>query len=323
MNLTLMQVAALAATLDAARESGVTAALAEHPRSIDDLVHHCGVDAEACARFLDVLEAFALVTREGDRYVAGDELKAQARLPVLGQLDHEIWRHARVFLKSGAPLIAMDAAPAEREGIYRTVVGELGTVFSVAADDLAGRCGLTPASILEFGSGSGVWSLALARRLPSARVTGLDLPAVLEQFRARASSLGLGDRVDTIAGDMHTVSIPEGQWDLAIIANVLRLEPAERARALIGRAVRALKRGGHLLIVDALASGSEAADRARTLYALHLAIRTRSSRVHSAVEVRHWMEAAGCEHPHDITLDSRSVSFGALGALVGRKRQDS
>jgi SAM-dependent methyltransferase len=146
----------------------------------------------------------------------------------------------------------------------------------------AQRCGLTPRSILDVGCGSGVWSLALARRSPEARVTGIDLPAVLARFCARAGALGLGDRVTTIAGDMHTVPLPEGKWDLAIIANVLRLEQADAARSLITRSVSALCPGGSLLIVDALAAGTPAARQSRAIYAFHLAMRTRSGRPYSS-----------------------------------------
>ena len=216
--------------------------------------------------------------------------------------------------------MTMDATPAEREGLYRDVVPELGKLFAAAADHLAERCGLTPRSILDVGCGSGVWSLALARRLPGACVTGLDMPAVADRFRARAAALGIGDRVATIQGDMHTVPLSEGQWDLAIIANVLRLEQADAARSLITRSVGALRPGGSLLVVDALAAGTPTTERARAIYGIHLAMRTRAGRVHTPVEIGQWMEEAGCEAPTLVTFDEQYMTAGPLGALVARKK---
>ena len=306
MNLRLHDVPALAAALTAAQDNGLLTALAERPASAADLAARCRLDARACASVLDVLDAFGLTTRNGDRYGAGQALIDQAARPQpLAQFESALWRHAPDFLRTGTPLVTMDAAPAQREGLYRDVVPELGKLFATAADQLAERCGLAPQSILDVGCGSGVWSLAIARRLPTARVTGLDLPAVIDRFRDRAAALGISDRVTTIEGDMFTVTLPEEHWDLAIIANVLRLEPIERACSLIRRSVAALRPGGSILVVDSLAGGTATADQARAIYALHLAMRTRSGRVHSPIEIGQWMQDAGCEAPIEIAFDDR------------------
>lgn len=320
MNLNLQDVAPLSAALSAAIENRLLAALAERPGSAADIAARCKLDERACQCVLDIFEACGLTTRDGDRYGAGPELSELAARPrPLGLAELGLWRHAPTFLRTGEPLLTMDAAPAEREDAYRNVVAELAKIFASAAAHLAERCGLSPRSILDVGCGSGVWSLALASRLPEARVTGMDLPAVLEQFRARASALGLDDRIDTIEGDMHKVPVPTGQWDLLIIANVLRLEPADSARSLIKRFSKAVRTGGSILVVDALASGTPAADRTRTSYAFHLAMRTRSGRVHSAGEIAEWMSDADFEAARPVPLDKQFTELAPLGALVARK----
>jgi hypothetical protein len=88
---------------------------------------------------------------------------------------------------------------------------------------------------------------------------------------------------------------------------------------LLKRAVEALRPGGSLVIVDALAAGSETAEQARAVYAFHLAMRTRGGQVHGAADVARWMEEAGCETPREVTFDLRRMVVGALGALVARK----
>lgn len=320
MNLQLQDVPAVAAALAAAEDGGLLGALVDRPGSAVDLAARCNLDARACAHVLNVLDAFGLIARDDDRYGAGQELIDQAARPLpLGQIELELWRHAPSFLRTGTPLLTMDAAPSEREGLYRDVVPALGKMFAAAADQLAERCGLTPQSILDVGCGSGVWSLAIAQRVPRARVTGVDLAAVLDRFRVRAAALGISDRIATIEGDMHAVPLPAGQWDLAIIANVLRLEQTEAARSLITRIVGALRPGGSMLVVDALAGGNPAAERTRAIYGFHLAMRTRSGRVHSPAEIGQWMQEAGCDSPTEITFGDADPAAGALGALVARK----
>jgi ubiquinone/menaquinone biosynthesis C-methylase UbiE len=311
----------LAAAVQAAHASGLLAALAAGPSSVADLAARCDLDARACARVLDVLVAFELASRDGSHYAAGQELRDMATtfsLP-LAQLQSQIWQYVPDFLRSGTPLMTMDAAPREREGLYRHVVPELGKLFTAPADELARRCGLTPQSILDMGCGSGVWSLALARHVPHAHVTGLDLPAVLDQFKARAAALGLADRVATIPGDMHSVTLPEGQWDLVIIANVLRIETPDVARALVQRGVAAVRRRGTFLVVDALADDTPVARQAQAIYALHLAMRTQSGQVHSAEEIGRWMQEAGCETPTELIFEDTFMAAGPVGAVMARK----
>jgi len=321
MNITLSELPGLAAALVAAHSGGLVAALVEQPGSAEELARRCGLDRRACANVLDVLAAFGLATREADRYGASDDL-ACCSLP-LERMTSGLWLHAPTFLRSGTPLMTMDASPSEREGAYRNVVAELGKLFEDAAAELAARCGLAPRSILDVGCGSGVWGLALAQATPGARVTGLDLPAVLNSFVARASTLGLSDRVDSIPGDMHTAPLPEARWDLAIIANVLRLEPAERARVLVRRVVSAVRPGGSVIVVDALATGTPEAERARAIYSLHLALRTRSGSVHRSAEIGRWLEEAGCSAPTLLSLAEGRRDLGALGAILASRVKET
>ena len=104
------------------------------------------------------------------------------------------------------------------------------------------------------------------------------------------------------------------RFDLVIIANVLRLESASQARTLIARVADAVAPAGALLIIDAFAAGSEAAELARTVYALHLALRTEAGRVHSPKDISAWMSDAGFGNLKMVDLDP---NMAAVGALIG------
>jgi hypothetical protein len=142
------------------------------------------------------------------------------------------------------------------------------------------------------------------------------LPAVLEHFTARARALGLGERADTIPGDMHEATIPRGAFDLAIIANVIRLETPERAASLVERVAAGVSPGGSLLIVDAIAEGTPERDRARSLYALHLGLRTRSGQVHRAKTISSWLAMAGLSRITDLDI---ADGAGGIGGLLSAK----
>ena len=303
---------ALAVALRSAIDTGLVHALLAGARTPEDHAQSLCLDPRATARVLDVLVAWRLATREQHAVAASDELRAWANaVPGGAELMLAVWSHTDQFLRTGRPYLRMDAGD---RGSYAQFVGALGRMTADAARQLADRIAAPPdARILDIGCGSGVWSLALAERLPGARVTGLDQLAVLDAFRARARELGLGERIATLAGDVHELAIPR-EYDVVMIANVLRLETPDRARAIVERGAAAVRPGGALVIVDALAAGTPERERARASYALHLAMRTERGQVYSPETVMAWMAAAGVSGCEQVPLDGPA----AVGALVGR-----
>jgi SAM-dependent methyltransferase len=310
----VLELLGVSSAIMSAIETGLFAALLEQPGSAAAIARRLALEPRATERVLDVLAACGLARVEGEVYAAAPALvDAAERVPGGRDLLLTMWSHTPELLKRGEPFVRMDV---ERERHYSAHVSALGELFAYSADQLAAHIEDAPARVLDVGCGSGVWSLAIAERFPGTSVVGLDLPAVLAPFAARAKDKGLSDRIATLPGDMFEVE-PPADFDLVIIANVLRLERRERARELVRRMSRAVRPGGSLLIVDALAHGTEEAERARAVYALHLALRTEAGGVHAPSEVRAWMNDAGLVELEAIALPAK---VGALGALRGWKR---
>jgi ubiquinone/menaquinone biosynthesis C-methylase UbiE len=305
----------LPAAIVAALRTGILAELTKGAITEADLARRLTLDPRATALVLDLLVAHGWIVRDGDRVAPGASLSAMARGPGGYDLSVGLWAHVEEFVRTGEPYVVMDQAAQDRERAYRDVVGELATVFEASARDLAARLPLRPERVLDVGCGSGVWGLAVAERHPGAHVTGLDLPAVLEQFEARATALGLTERTASIASDMHTAELAPGAYDLAIIANVLRLETPERAASVIERIARAVAPGGAVLVVDALPSSTPDAVRTCALYALHLGLRTRSGQVHRPEQISSWLVRAGLPHVTSIELPTTAP----VGALLARQ----
>ena len=301
-----------AAALSAAVQTGLLTRLLERGDSAAGHAAALQLDARATERVLDVLVAFGWAVRDGDSVCAAPDVAADlARAPGGAQQQMAMWSYVPQFLRTGAPFVKMDG---DREPIYANVVAALGRMFAPEAARLAERLPRAPERVLDIGCGSGVWSLALAQKFPGARVTGLDLPAVLEAFRARAAELGVADRIATLPGDVHVIDIPRA-FDLVVIANVLRIESPERAQAIVQRAAAALVPGGQLLVVDALAGGTPEREQGRTVYGLHLAMRTEHGRVYTPAEVTAWMRGAGLADVQPIEFASEQI--GGVAALLG------
>ena len=188
-------------------------------------------------------------------------------------------------------------------------------IWAPVAEELAGLDQREPSHILDIGTGSGVWSLAMAQRFPSAHVTGLDFDEVLEAFKNRAADLGLSDRVHTIAGDVNELDLPRDKFDRVVIANVLRLESADRAQALVELAADIVMPGGDLVIMDAWPADSDGARLGFAVYSLNLAIRTGTGKPHAVETIQSWVEGSGLT----VTNSTHVGPMARSGALFASK----
>lgn len=290
------------AAVAGASTTGLLEALAAAEVPARDLASATGLDPEAVERVLLVLAELGLAERWGEGWIAGPLLRAlDADSPGGLAATLDIWRGVADYLRTGRHRTWSSGAATERASRYRPAVDHLGRYFERSAEELADRAG--PArEILDVGAGSGVWSLEMARRDPGARVAGLDLPEVCPAFLGRACALGLGDRVHAIVGSYHDVPLETGRFDRIVVANVLRLEPAPAARALLRRLSLALAAGGTLVVVDVPDSGPATRALARAVYRLHLALRSDAGGPHPEERIIAWLAEAGLARVERIDL---------------------
>ena len=105
--------------------------------------------------------------------------------------------------------------------------------------------------VAEFGSGSGDFSLELAKRIPEGKVFALDVQGgPLSALKSKADSKGVYN-IQTITCDLEEKkgsTLPDNYLDLVLIPNVLF--QAEDMSAFIEESFRILKNGGKMLALD-------------------------------------------------------------------------
>jgi demethylmenaquinone methyltransferase/2-methoxy-6-polyprenyl-1,4-benzoquinol methylase len=115
-----------------------------------------------------------------------------------------------------------------------------------------GAAGAEPphtARVLDLCTGTADLAIELARRLPSAVITGLDFsPAMLEIGREKVRRRKLQQRIRLRHGDVLRLPFEDGSFDLAAMAFGLRnLEAREEG---LREACRVLRGGGRLLLLE-------------------------------------------------------------------------
>ncbi|GIF02587.1 SAM-dependent methyltransferase [Actinoplanes siamensis] len=121
---------------------------------------------------------------------------------------------------------------------YREVIGWAGSLVP------------TEPEIIDLGAGTGTGTVALARHLPTASLTAVDVDEeMLDRLRRRVTQAGLGDRVRTVRADLDGEWPPLGPADL-VWASASMHHLADPARALAQ--VHSLLRSGGIFMITEL-----------------------------------------------------------------------
>jgi release factor glutamine methyltransferase len=141
---------------------------------------------------------------------------------------------------------------------------------SVLGEGPGVRAGLM---LADIGTGSGIIAVCLAKHLPAARLTAIDIsPAALSVARGNAEEHGVADRIEFLQSDLFTAMPPGRQFDFIVskppyitaaeldklAPDVRKYEPkvallagpqgTEVIARLIPQAADRLRPGGHLLM---------------------------------------------------------------------------
>jgi SAM-dependent methyltransferase len=293
---------------------GVFAALADGPRSAEDLRAAIGLAERPATVLLTALRAMGLVASDGvgtldlspmarEHLVPGAEFDVGGYVGLSSQNPGvvELVERLRTDRPAGAEAEDKGAAFIYREGIESAMEREASArslTLALAgrarnvAPVLAARHPLEGARrLLDVGGGTGIYSIAWLQRHPGLRATVWDRPEVLKVAVEMAESFGVADRLECRPGDMLRDPFPEGA-DVVLLSNVLHDWDVPVCRSLVRRSAEALPPGGRLLIHDVFLDDDHGGPLPVALYSAAL-FRMTEGRAYSAGEYRSWMADAG------------------------------
>lgn len=307
------------AIIEAAFDLGVYPHLCDEPVRSADLATVLSLDVTASRILLDGLHACGIV----DRWLPDDGI-ARYRLqdrfaPLLlgtgsyhlvGKLRYDrtvawpAWRRLADTIRHGPPGSEEPVTQnrnSEQEfaslvsGISFWAPHAVETVRAGLADDLGWDLS-RPASVLDVGCGTGIYSHLLLRKQPGWTATGLDTPKVADIANEQAQRFGVADRFECRHADFL-----EDDWgpqrDVVLFVNVFHLFPPSTARSLVARAARAVRPGGCVCIIDHIVADTRGAfdepqDRFAALFAVSM-LSTGGGDAHRASDYEHWLNSEG------------------------------
>jgi ubiquinone/menaquinone biosynthesis C-methylase UbiE len=119
-------------------------------------------------------------------------------------------------------------------------------VYRRLADDVAG---VAPqdGSVLDVGTGPGMFLVELAKRRPDLRLTGVD-PSADMVGAAQRNLVPFGDRASVRAGDAARLPFPDGTFDLVVSS--ISLHHWDDVASAVPELARVLRPGGRVHIYD-------------------------------------------------------------------------
>ena len=309
----LMQINAASHLIRSLRKLGLVDALREQQCTLEQLCAPKSLDAEIVREILDAAVAIGIVEQYQEDYA----LSRAAHL--LCQYDHDLadsrWERLVGLAQGELSRESHDVRShqdqlAATQWIHTPAAMEAAEVLDFGGDSSGQKL-----EILDLGCGSAVWSSAMAYRDPNAHITAVDHEAALEAAVSTAKSIGLEDRFQAVSADPAEVELEHDQYDWVVIAQRLSGIGIEEAESFLARAVKFLKVGGRLAVIDLFDMGGKVTlvDR---LESLRLKLETSRGSIISPPQLQSQLASCGLVNCQFALLSKDRAKFGVV---VGKK----
>ena len=185
----------------------------------------------------------------------------------------------------------LDSAMDKTESAVNLTLSLSGRAMNVAPV-LAEKLSLTEKkTILDVGAGSGLYSIALLEKNQDLNAILWDGPEVLKVAGQFVDQAGLASRVKSLPGDMFADDVPAG-LDVILLSNILHDWDEPECIRLVNKLVKALPKGGLLLVHDVFLNDELDGPLEIALYSAALFSLT-EGRAYSKKEYQAWVNEAG------------------------------
>jgi ubiquinone/menaquinone biosynthesis C-methylase UbiE len=317
----IMQMAwgyAVTLILEAGIRNKVFDTLDAGPKTIAEVAAATGASQRGLRGIMNALVGVDLLKKDGDRFELTPESAAflVSTKPSFmgGMVAHTSqqlipnWLHLSDVVATGKPAESVNQSDGG-EAFFQELVSNIFPMSYAPAKALAAHLALgesgPPVRVLDLGTGSGVWSIAIAQSSPRVKVTAVDWPGVLPIAQKHADRFGVGDRYTMVPGDLGTVDFGTGH-NVITIGHILHSEGVERSKKLLRKCFDALAPGGTIAIQEFLVNPERTGPAMGLIFAVNMLVNTDDGDTWSFEEIAGWLKEVGFTNPR--LLDSPGPS---------------
>lgn len=288
----------------AAVEIGVFEGLADGAATPAALADRIGASERGLRFLLAALEPLGYVRGHGDRYANSESTERW----MLSQSDTDLsdlfryfgdmsarWDNLASSVRKGEPAVPADSWFEEDPSRWDVYHAGMRAISRLLADEIVSAVKL-PASarrLIDLGGSHGLHAVRFCSEHGSLEGTVLDWEFARESAEETIDAAGLAGRVHFRAGDIVEDDLGDG-WDVALLFNVVRGWPEDKAREVFAKVHASLAAGGRLVIMDQLVEklSSDFTRANARLIDLEL-FNTSPGDVYRAETLCAWLDAAG------------------------------
>jgi len=283
-----------------AGELGIFEALADGPRSLDELARSLRIPHRTARIVVDAVTALGFLCRDGDRYQNAPTTQAllsgrgpQDLRPFVrfwNRISYRRWLAFEDSVRRGRGVAGEFNFTPEEQKIFCEGVEGFTNNQAVALVDAYdfGR----HRQVLDLGGGTGSFLRRILERHRHLQGTLYELPGAAAVARQKLSAAALEKRMSIIEGDFLKDAIPGG-YDAFLVANVVHVLDAEQNQQFFRRVRDCAPQGARFLLVDFWTNAAHTEPLFAALMAGEFLVVGGNGDVYSVEEGRSWLEQAG------------------------------
>jgi hypothetical protein len=297
-------------TLLSAVELGVFTYLAQRPLTSDELAQAAGLHSRSARDFFDALVAMGMLNRHDGRYSNTHEsnifLDKNKPSYIGGMLEmanarlYHCWGTLTEGLRTGR--VQNESKDTGNDNGFDTLYSDpqrlrtfLGAMTGVSLGPAIAIARKFPwnkyQTFVDVGTAQGGLPTQVALAHEHVTGKGFDLPIVQPIFEEYIHSFGLHKRLSFQAGNFFEDPLPEA--DVLVMGHILHDWNLEEKMTLLGKALKALPKGGSLVVYDAVIDDDRRQNAFGLLMSLNMLIETPGGFDYTGADCRGWMKKAG------------------------------
>jgi ubiquinone/menaquinone biosynthesis C-methylase UbiE len=250
---------------------------------------------------LTPLSRFFLV--KGKKMYYGDYIKH-------ADLSWGPWLKLTEVIKSGKPSLPAGTEKEDGFDYYQQLVPMLFNTTHLVAVAGAKALGIGKKirrlKIVDVGTGSGAWGIAMAQEDPTCEIYAVDDSKVLEQTKKHVEHFGLEKQFHYLPTNIEQDSLGEGEYDLAILSYVCHGEGERKSREILSKIYKALKKDGRIVICEICPDENREKDLFPLLFGMNMLIHTTEGNTFTISEYTSWLYDAGFKKVETVDIPATS-----------------